>query len=698
MSATISQLARLYLASLVALLVFVAPGLARAGQACTDGTDCYCDCAKTSGTIDAQCGVKYGISAVDSTVIWCEDFEAITLYDGRGTGSGGFTGPGSGGTACTVGNESANCMNNDSAPLWGPWYDNTSSTFRGEDSYWQRTYGQDSGCSWPASVTSPTLGVSCPSGQCGCQEYRLDGAWSSTNKASIDITRAGEFDDEVSALGAGVGVVDGNQVIGHRVPMGDIANNGPDAGYTGGLHGVKTFSQGLTSFSLTQLTAFPANVYTSGVLDSQWKANEWSGPQSGSGKENDLMGWSTVGGEVRAGDLQAFPYTAFMYSSSQSACNTALTAATKHVGHFYCSAVAFRYTPEATGAGSYNQATDWPYGTWACTQMQQTGRGTSSMELKIWHNEKLLVWISGFDAASALVAQSITGMHFNSYANANQTVGQQGTTAVTYRYEDNFVVRSGAPASCASVGFAISAVDTTPPNVTGVVPTDTSTGVAVTDNVLVTFSEAMDAATITTTTVKLMDGASQVAGVVTYDAPSRVATFNPTASLATNHTYAPKIISGVGGVKDSAGNALASTFNSSFVTVVVGDVTPPTVSGVSPTNAATGVAISANANVTFSEPMDPSTITTTTVKIMDGASPVAGTVTYNSLMNKATFNPTSDLLNLHSYSIKVISGAGGVKDGAGNALVSDYNSTFITVSGSQPASTFGAGMSFGGAP
>ena len=41
------------------------------------------------------------------------------------------------------------------------------------------------------------------------------------------------------------------------------------------------------------------------------------------------------------------------------------------------------------------------------------------------------------------------------------------------------------------------------------------------------------------------------------------------------------------GVKDVAGNALASDYNWSFTTVA-GDITPPTVSSVTPVNGATG--------------------------------------------------------------------------------------------------------------
>src|SRR5207249_3158364 len=59
---------------------------------------------------------------------------------------------------------------------------------------------------------------------------------------------------------------------------------------------------------------------------------------------------------------------------------------------------------------------------------------------------------------------------------------------------------------------------------------------------------------------------------------------------------------------------------------VASDTTPPTVSSTDPVNAATGVAINRKIAAAFSESMDPSTITTTTFTLKQGATPVAGSV------------------------------------------------------------------------
>jgi Ice-binding-like/Bacterial Ig-like domain len=84
---------------------------------------------------------------------------------------------------------------------------------------------------------------------------------------------------------------------------------------------------------------------------------------------------------------------------------------------------------------------------------------------------------------------------------------------------------------------------TTPPTVLSVTPSD---GVCPDTTVTATFSEAMNPATITTTTFTLTGtGGASVAGTVTYDVPSRVATFTQTSPpLLLDTTYTATITTG----------------------------------------------------------------------------------------------------------------------------------------------------------
>jgi hypothetical protein len=89
-------------------------------------------------------------------------------------------------------------------------------------------------------------------------------------------------------------------------------------------------------------------------------------------------------------------------------------------------------------------------------------------------------------------------------------------------------------------------------------------------NVIVTFSETMDAATVNGSTIELRRSPNElVAANVSYDAASFTATLDPTVSLAEGVTYTAKVRGGGTDprVKDLAGNALAADFSWSFTTL-----------------------------------------------------------------------------------------------------------------------------------
>ena len=107
------------------------------------------------------------------------------------------------------------------------------------------------------------------------------------------------------------------------------------------------------------------------------------------------------------------------------------------------------------------------------------------------------------------------------------------------------------------------------------------------------------------------------------------------------------------------------------------DVVSPTVISTGLANNATGVAINANTEVTFSEAMDPSTINTSTFTLMQGTTPVAGTVTYSGLV--ATFTPTAYLAKNTKYTAMVSTGA---KTLAGIPLAGNTSWSYTTVASS----------------
>ena len=97
------------------------------------------------------------------------------------------------------------------------------------------------------------------------------------------------------------------------------------------------------------------------------------------------------------------------------------------------------------------------------------------------------------------------------------------------------------------------------------------------------------------------------------------------------------------------------------------------------------MAPASNVGATFSEALDPSTIsdvngasTTFTLLKQGSTTPVAATVAYDAAAKKATLDPSTDLEAGAVYTATVKGGSGGVKDVAGNPLGADKAWTFTT--------------------
>ena len=110
--------------------------------------------------------------------------------------------------------------------------------------------------------------------------------------------------------------------------------------------------------------------------------------------------------------------------------------------------------------------------------------------------------------------------------------------------------------------------DTKPPTVTAAAPADGAASVDNRVDVTVTFSEAMDSATIGPATLSLRDGGGNtVPTSVTYDQVARRATMTPSTPLAYSSSYTATLLGGSPGVKDRSGNPLASDRVWTFTTL-----------------------------------------------------------------------------------------------------------------------------------
>jgi uncharacterized protein (TIGR03437 family) len=212
------------------------------------------------------------------------------------------------------------------------------------------------------------------------------------------------------------------------------------------------------------------------------------------------------------------------------------------------------------------------------------------------------------------------------------------------------------------------APDLTPPTVSSTVPANGATNVPIGNALSATFDEAMNPLTISTATFTLKQGVTAVPGTVTYAGVT--ATFTPLSSLAADLPFTATITTGA---HDLAGNALVSNYVWTFTTGAAPDLTPPTVISTVPTTGAINVPVNFGLSATFSEAMNPLTISTATFTLMQGSTAVPGTVSYSGVT--AIFNPLSALSQDVLFTATITT---GVRDLAGNALAANYVWTFTT--------------------
>ena len=120
----------------------------------------------------------------------------------------------------------------------------------------------------------------------------------------------------------------------------------------------------------------------------------------------------------------------------------------------------------------------------------------------------------------------------------------------------------GVLAADRSWSFTTGAVaDTTPPTVSATNPANMASGVAPNSVISATFDKPMDPLTITTATFTVKQAGAAVVGTVSYS--GTVATFTAASPLAASANITAALSTGV---KDLAGNALATAFTWSFAT------------------------------------------------------------------------------------------------------------------------------------
>ncbi|MEQ1728941.1 MAG: Ig-like domain-containing protein, partial [Vicinamibacterales bacterium] len=167
--------------------------------------------------------------------------------------------------------------------------------------------------------------------------------------------------------------------------------------------------------------------------------------------------------------------------------------------------------------------------------------------------------------------------------------------------------------------------------------------------ILVTFTEPLNAATVTPASVTLVGPSGPVAGLVDTQVGDSVVRFRllPGVQFADQARYTLRI----SGVEDRVGRKLGSDYVLPFTTV---DITPPSIASQAPTVSATGVAIDTVVRVQFSEIIDPTKFAATPIQVTGPQGPVAGRIDYLFSNTVVVFTPNVPLVDTTRYSVTVL--------------------------------------------
>ena len=196
--------------------------------------------------------------------------------------------------------------------------------------------------------------------------------------------------------------------------------------------------------------------------------------------------------------------------------------------------------------------------------------------------------------------------------------------------------------------------------------------------IAVTFSEPMNSTTLMAAGTFTVTGPSDtnIPGSVSYDSVNQTAIFTPTSDYPVDVAFTATVTTAA---QSMSGAPLASNYVWSFTTGAGPDTTPPLVSSTNPADLAPTVATNQTVVATFDKGMDSATFTGSTFTLEGpGVTPVAGTVTYSTIGNTATFTPATALSASTVYTGTITT---GVTDLSGNALASNYTWTFTTGTG-----------------
>jgi hypothetical protein len=209
-----------------------------------------------------------------------------------------------------------------------------------------------------------------------------------------------------------------------------------------------------------------------------------------------------------------------------------------------------------------------------------------------------------------------------------------------------------------------------------------STNVSATQQIVLTFSQILDPATVNASTLKVMDSWNSnypLSG--TYTVSGNQVTFTPTSPYAAGASI---YVGECGGPTDvlgevfQNGNCYSQQLVYFTVTTANPDTTPLSVLSVSPAAGAANVGVNSPVSITFNKAINPYSVNSTNALLFAGQGiQDQGGITLSADGRTITFN-IGALYGGTAYTISLP--AGGISDPSGNTLASAFESTFTTLS------------------
>jgi hypothetical protein len=198
--------------------------------------------------------------------------------------------------------------------------------------------------------------------------------------------------------------------------------------------------------------------------------------------------------------------------------------------------------------------------------------------------------------------------------------------------------------------------------VTSTGPADGAIDVGTNVKVVAVFNKDMKPASLQDSFTLQGENETAVVGTISYNADTRTATLEP-GGLTGSKVYTATVTTAA---EDESDANLLADYQWSFTTGATTDAAVPTVISSSPVNGATGVLLNTKVNVSFSEAMDPDTLTASSFELSkdSDSSVVSGNLRY---VNPTTvvFSPANALDASAGYTLNLTA---ALADLAGNSL------------------------------